>query len=96
MPELADLPYHTPAVTCWVPGGDEAAQQLGVVRYLLKPVTRETLFATLEELENVESVLLVDDKVEVLQLFARVIFRPIMYQVFSPKMYRVFSPKLCQ
>ncbi len=73
MPELADLPYDTPAVTCWVPGGNEAAQQLGVVRYLLKPVTRETLFETLEALENVESVLLVDDKAEVLQLFARML-----------------------
>jgi signal transduction histidine kinase/CheY-like chemotaxis protein len=76
MPELAGLPYDTPAVTCWVPGGDEAAQRLGVVRYLVKPVTREMLFSTLEELgesEGVESVLLVDDKPEVLQLFARML-----------------------
>jgi len=76
MPKLSSLPYDTPAVTCWVPGEDEAAQRLGVVRYLVKPVTREMLFSTLEELgksEDVESVLLVDDKPEVLQLFARML-----------------------
>jgi CheY-like chemotaxis protein len=74
MPELVDLPYDTPAVTCWVPGGDEAAQRLGVVRYLVKPVTRETLFATMEGLDGgVKTVLLVDDKPEVLQLFGRML-----------------------
>ncbi len=74
MPELSGLPYDTPAVTCWVPGGDEAAHRLGVVRYLVKPVTRETLFATLEGLgKDMETVLLVDDKPEVLQLFGRML-----------------------
>jgi CheY-like chemotaxis protein len=71
---LTNLPYGTPAVTYWVPGEDEAAQRLGVVRYLVKPVTREALLSTLEELgQGVESVLLVDDKPEVLQLFARML-----------------------
>ena len=72
--QLADLPYGTPAVMCWVPGPDEAASQLGVVRYLVKPITREKLLSTLEELgEDVKSVLLVDDDPEVLQLFARML-----------------------
>jgi signal transduction histidine kinase/CheY-like chemotaxis protein len=72
--QVANLPYGTPTVTCWVPGEDDAAQQLGVVRYLVKPVTREALLSTLEELgQEVESVLLVDDKPEVLQLFARML-----------------------
>jgi signal transduction histidine kinase/CheY-like chemotaxis protein len=71
---LADLPYGTPAVMCWIPGLDEAASQLGVVRYLVKPITRELLLSTLEKLgENVRSVLLVDDDPEVLQLFARML-----------------------
>jgi len=40
----------------------------------VKPVTRETLVSTLEELgEGVKSVLLVDDKPEVLQLFGRML-----------------------
>jgi CheY-like chemotaxis protein len=71
---LANLPYGTPAVTCWVPGGNDTAHQLGAVRYLVKPVTREMLYSTLEGLgEGIKSVLLVDDKPEVLQLFARML-----------------------
>jgi signal transduction histidine kinase/CheY-like chemotaxis protein len=81
--QLADLPYDTPAVACWAPGEDEAAQRLGVVRYLVKPVTREALLSTLGELgDGVESVLLVDDKPEVLQLFARMLSS-------APRSYRV-------
>jgi signal transduction histidine kinase/CheY-like chemotaxis protein len=72
MDQLPDLPYDTPIMTCWVPGEDETARRLGVVSYLVKPVTREMLLSTLEKLgENVKSVLLVDDQPEVLQLFAR-------------------------
>lgn len=83
MGQLTDLPYDTPAVACWAPGEDEAAQRLGVVRYLVKPVTREALLSTLGELEDgVESVLLVDDKPEVLQLFARMLSS-------APRSYRV-------
>jgi len=71
---LSDLPYGTPAVTCWVPGEDEAARRLGLVRYLVKPVTRETLLHTLRELrEDVEAILIVDDEPEVLQLFSRML-----------------------
>jgi signal transduction histidine kinase/CheY-like chemotaxis protein len=71
---LAHLPYATPAITCWVPGEEEAAQRLGVVRYLVKPVARETLLSTLEELKGeVETILLVDDEIEVLQLFCRML-----------------------
>jgi len=74
MDRLTNLPYGTPAVTCWVPGEDETARRLGVVHYLVKPVTRETLLSTLENLgEGVKSVLLVDDQLEALQLFARML-----------------------
>ena len=41
--QLAHLPYGTPAITCWAPGEEAAAERLGVVRYLTKPVGRETL-----------------------------------------------------
>ena len=72
--QLSSLPYGTPSVTCWVPGADEAAQRLGVVHYLKKPVTREALFSALAEVgDGLESVLVVDDKPEVLQLFARML-----------------------
>jgi signal transduction histidine kinase/CheY-like chemotaxis protein len=71
---LNNLPYGTPVVTCWVPGDDEAARRMGVVKYLVKPVTREALLATLESLgEDVEDVLLVDDQREVLRLLSRML-----------------------
>jgi CheY-like chemotaxis protein len=74
MERIDDLPFGTPAVACWVPGEDEVAQRLGVVRYLVKPVTQDMLFSALEELgDGIENVLLVDDTREVLQLFARML-----------------------
>jgi CheY-like chemotaxis protein len=69
---LGHLPYGTPTVRCWVPGRDEAARKLGVARYLVKPVTREELLSAVDELDrSIETVLLVDDEPEVLQLFTR-------------------------
>ena len=74
MGSLGDLPYGTPAMACWVPGEDQAASELGVVRYLVKPVTHQMLLSTLEELgKDIRSVLLVDDEPEVLQLFTRML-----------------------
>jgi CheY-like chemotaxis protein len=69
---MTDLPYNTPLITCWVDGEDQAARQLGVVRYLVKPISHETLTATLAQLgDHIETVLLVDDDRQLLQLFAR-------------------------
>jgi signal transduction histidine kinase/CheY-like chemotaxis protein len=71
---LAHLPYDTPTIACWVPGRGEAARRLGVVRYLVKPISREVLLATLDSLgPGIRDVLLVDDEPEVLQLFSRMI-----------------------
>ncbi|NOZ26880.1 MAG: response regulator [Chloroflexi bacterium] len=71
---LADLPYGTPVIACWVPDEGTAAKELGVVQYLVKPVNRETLLSALEDLgEEVESVLIVDDEPEVVRLFSRMI-----------------------
>ena len=85
MERLANLPYGTPLVACWVPGMDEAARRLGVMRYLIKPVTAETLLSTIEGLEGgAETVLLVDDEPEALQLFARMI-------ASSPRSYRILQ-----
>jgi signal transduction histidine kinase/CheY-like chemotaxis protein len=72
--QLANLPYDTPVVTCWVPGDDETAKRLGVVRYLIKPISREVLLSTVGDLENaVKTVLLVDDQPDALRLFARML-----------------------
>jgi signal transduction histidine kinase/CheY-like chemotaxis protein len=74
MDRLDDLPFGIPTLACWVPGEDEVAKRLGVVRYLVKPVTREVLFSMLADLgAGIKDVLLVDDSREVLQLFARML-----------------------
>ncbi|MFL7794755.1 MAG: ATP-binding protein [Anaerolineae bacterium] len=63
-----------PVITCWVPGEDETARELGVMQYLIKPVSCDKLLSTLEALgPEVQTVLLVDDDQEVLRLFARMI-----------------------
>jgi CheY-like chemotaxis protein len=84
---LAGLPYDTPAVTCWIPGRDQAAQELGIVRYLIKPLTRALLLSTLKDLgQDIQSVLLVDDEPEALQLFTRMLsFAEPEYDVICAK-----------
>ena len=69
---LAELPYGTPTLRCWVPGSDDAARRLGVVAYLVKPISSDTLLTTLQGLgDGVRDVLIVDDEPEALQLFTR-------------------------
>jgi CheY-like chemotaxis protein len=58
---------------------------LGVVRYLVKPVSSKTLLRTLAALgQACKTVLLVDDEPEALQLFTRVLS-------LSPAQYRVLQ-----
>jgi hypothetical protein len=74
VPSLADLPYETPVMTCWVPGRSETADLLGVERYLVKPVGQDALLSVVDELaHDAGAVLLVDDEVEILQLFTRML-----------------------
>lgn len=71
---LADLPFGIPTIACWVPGEGEAVRKLGVMRYLVKPVSRETLLEAIEALgKPVHTVLLVDDEPDVLHLFGRML-----------------------
>jgi signal transduction histidine kinase/CheY-like chemotaxis protein len=71
---LSDLPFSTPAITCWLPGGHDAAKRLGVVEYLIKPLSREKLLATLERLgTGIKTVLIVDDEEDELHLFTRML-----------------------
>ncbi|MCL6429426.1 MAG: response regulator, partial [Anaerolineae bacterium] len=68
------LPFGTPAIACWAPGEDDAAARLGVVAYLVKPVSREALTRALDALgDEVRTVLLVDDDAEALQLYGRML-----------------------
>lgn len=70
--QLNNLPFGTPLVECWVPGDDETSRRLGVVRYLTKPIRRETLLGAIEDLgDAVHTILLVDDQQEILQLYGR-------------------------
>jgi signal transduction histidine kinase/CheY-like chemotaxis protein len=71
---VTDLPYGTPLIQCWLPGREEAAERLGLVRYLVKPVSREALLEVLDGLERpIRTVLLVDDEPEALQLYSRIL-----------------------
>ena len=82
---LDNLPFGTPAIGCWVPGKDDAARQLGVVAYLVKPISSETLLSAIEGLgTDVRDVLVVDDEPEALQLFTRQL-------ALSPRDYRVIQ-----
>jgi len=68
------LPFGMPAVAFWLPGGKDYADEIGVFRYLIKPVTQEMLLDALEKLgEGVQNILLVDDEPQVLQLFGRIL-----------------------
>jgi CheY-like chemotaxis protein len=71
---LSSLPYGTPLISCWIPGKDGAARQLGVVEYLVKPIAAQDLLSAIGGLgDGTERVLLVDDEPEIQQLFSRVL-----------------------
>jgi signal transduction histidine kinase/CheY-like chemotaxis protein len=74
MSRLTRLPYGTPAIFCWVPSESEAADRLGVARYLVKPISRDELLSTVDGCgPSVKTILLVDDAPEALQLFGRML-----------------------
>ena len=69
---LATLPQRTPVVSCYLPGKEEACQQLKVMDYLIKPVTREALLAVTGQVTPPGStILLVEDEPELARLLRR-------------------------
>lgn len=77
---LTGAPYGTPVISFWLPGEVEAARQLGVIQYLMKPIEREKLLHVLEELPakqnfpgKLRQILVVDDEPDELHLFARML-----------------------
>ncbi len=73
--EAALLPDTPPIVTCWFASDGLAAEELGIARYLPKPVMREQLLAAVEDIgRQVRTILLVDDEPEVLRLFTRILY----------------------
>ncbi|MBI2940133.1 MAG: response regulator [Chloroflexi bacterium] len=77
------LPHGVPAIICAVPGMYEAAGDLGITDYLVKPVSRDQLLAALERLNlRGKTVLIVDDEPGALRLFHRML-------ALSERRYRV-------
>jgi CheY-like chemotaxis protein len=69
---IPNLPFGTPAIACWLPGEHDAANRLGVVEYLIKPLSYEKLQTTLATLgTGIKTVLIVDDEEDELHLLAR-------------------------
>jgi len=68
---LAMTPVGTPVISCWLPGEVEAANRLGVIQYLMKPITRDKLLDALPE--GIHRILVVDDEPDELHLFARML-----------------------
>ncbi|MBN2501371.1 MAG: response regulator [Anaerolineales bacterium] len=72
--ELSTIPMDTPVISCWIPGREKVAQELGVVEYLLKPVGQQEILNAIKRLDiDVKRILLVDDSTEILQLFTRML-----------------------
>ena len=66
--------FNIPVLQCWVPGSDDAARKLGVVHYLTKPVSRNKILSAVESIPGkAKNILLVDDNLEELQLFLRIL-----------------------
>jgi signal transduction histidine kinase/CheY-like chemotaxis protein len=71
--QLLGLPFGTPVISCWLPGREEAARQLGVIDYMVKPVVRQDVLSVLKKVPGAQKVLLVDDEPEILRLFVRML-----------------------
>jgi CheY-like chemotaxis protein len=67
------LPFDTPLLVCWLPA-DDAPARLGVVQYLVKPVSRTDLEQAMDALgPAVRTVLVCDDEPDILRLFLRML-----------------------
>lgn len=68
------LPFDLQVLAFWLPGSTDMAASLHVRRYLIKPVSQETLLRVVEQfVEPGKTILLVDDNPEILQLFGRIL-----------------------
>ncbi|NJM07403.1 response regulator [Candidatus Gracilibacteria bacterium] len=76
---------HTPVFMCALPTRRDEQHVLGADDYLLKPVSREQLFAAIERLMRpIQSVLVIDDDPEFVQLMTRMLGA-------APQPYRVYK-----
>ncbi len=72
--QISHLPYGTPVISCWLASDDDIALELGATRYLVKPIDREHLLRVIAEMgDDIQTILIIDDLPEALQLFARML-----------------------
>ncbi|MCL6432276.1 MAG: response regulator, partial [Anaerolineae bacterium] len=74
-----------PVVACRLPGEEPLRQHLAVDGYLVKPVSRETLWDVLRQFgEAVDRILVVDDDRDFVRLMGRLLDSPVRrYQVVN-------------
>ena len=71
---LREVPYGVPLAVCVLPDSEDICRKLGVAGYLVKPVSRESLHATLAKLaKGARKLLIVDDDPEMVRLLVRMI-----------------------
>lgn len=72
--QLPESPFDIPIISCWVPETETAIRRMGAQDYLVKPVDREDLLASLSRAApNAHKVLLVEDDAEAQALFQRML-----------------------
>ncbi len=70
----ARVPGDLPLISVSLPGSVKRAQSLGIENYLVKPVLREQLLRAIAEVEKqVETILIVDDDPQLVELLSRML-----------------------
>ncbi|MCB0208578.1 MAG: response regulator [Anaerolineae bacterium] len=82
-----ELPNGIPVIICSLPDPAEVNKSLGAFDYLMKPVSRDLLLATLDRLKQpLKTLLIVDDQPEMFRLYRRMVTSPERgYQLFHAK-----------
>jgi CheY-like chemotaxis protein len=72
--EIGPMRFDVPVLSCWVPEKAALSAELGVQDYLVKPIRRDDLTATVKRVApKARTILLVDDDPEARQLFRRML-----------------------
>jgi signal transduction histidine kinase/CheY-like chemotaxis protein len=81
------LPYRTPVIVCSIPNQQNLRGQMDLFDILVKPISQQALFQSLEKLQTLEegesTILIVDDEPEVRQLFKRMLAPVKKYHVLT-------------
>ena len=70
--QASQIQDGTPVLSCWLPGREEIATELGAIDYLIKPVAPHILLEHVQALTApVRRILIVEDDPDLLQLYLR-------------------------